>query len=70
MDPTGIGPRLKFNRGADELKTGTNRLHLDIGLEDMGGIAEQLDTLGGRVLARFPDHIVLADPEGNEFCIR
>lgn len=69
VDPTGIGPRLKFNRGA-EPKTGKNRLHLDIGVEDMGGMAERLEALGGRVLVTFPDHIVLADPEDNEFCIR
>ena len=69
VDPTGIGPRLKFNRGA-EPKTGKNRLHLDIGVEDMDSMAERLQALGGRILASFPDHIVLADPEGNEFCIR
>jgi hypothetical protein len=33
-------------------------------------LAERLEALGGRILASFPDHIILADPAGNEFCIR
>lgn len=65
----GLSPRFKFNRGT-EPKTGKNRLHVDLGVEDMGGVAERLEALGRRILARFPDHIILADPECNEFCIR
>jgi hypothetical protein len=69
VDPTGVGPRLKFNQAVTP-KQGKNRLHLDIGVEDTAAMVERLEALGGSTLMRFPDHIVLADPEGNEFCIR
>jgi len=29
----------------------------------------RLERLGAAVARRYPDHVVMADPEGNEFCV-
>lgn len=29
----------------------------------------RLERLGARVVCRYPSHIVMADPEGNELCV-
>ena len=79
-DPEGLcvpvqgQPRLLFER-VPEPKAGKNRVHLDLhaGPEGDGEIA-RLTGLGARLVA---DHrepggtgwVVLADPEGNEFCV-
>jgi len=59
-----------------EPKVGRNRLHLDlttISDEDQQESVERLVELGARHIdvGQGPDdrHVVLADPEGNEFCI-
>jgi hypothetical protein len=44
-----------------------NRVHVD--LVGDGVELERLLSLGASVLARLPDLVVLADPEGNEFCL-
>jgi predicted enzyme related to lactoylglutathione lyase len=57
-----------------EPKAGKARLHLDLTVEDIDtGIATVLK-LGGRSLAQRHDYdegivVVVADPEGNEFCL-
>ncbi len=52
---------------------GRNRLHLDTEVEDLDAAAARVEALGGRFVE---DHEiggfawkVMADPEGNEFCI-
>ncbi|HEY5109782.1 MAG TPA: VOC family protein [Acidimicrobiales bacterium] len=58
---------------ANELKAGKNRLHLDLIPDDQEREVERLESLG----ASRPDigqtgnesWVVLADPEGNEFCV-
>jgi hypothetical protein len=78
-DPEGVGPRLCI-LPVPEGKVAKNRLHMDIRLSADGGesaratrLAELTDRLveaGGAVLHRFePHHVVMADPEGNEFCL-
>lgn len=78
------GPRLFFQR-VPEGKTAKNRMHLDVraapGLKGaerlaaLGAEADRLTALGARQLRRFEadaidaGHIVMADPEGNEFCL-
>ncbi|QRP49574.1 VOC family protein [Amycolatopsis sp. FDAARGOS 1241] len=56
-----------------EGKTVKNRLHLDLAPRtvDQRDEVERLVTLGAKVLADPEDDhwIVLADPEGNEFCV-
>ena len=60
----------------DEQKVGQNRIHLDLtttSLDDQEESVARLVGMGGRHIAigQDPDdgHVVLADPEGNEFCI-
>jgi hypothetical protein len=68
----GIVPDLLFIR-VPEPKSGKNRLHLDLRPVDQATEVARLETLGARRVdigqqadARW---IVLADPEGNEFCV-
>ena len=78
-DPDGVGPRLSILK-VPEPKSAKNRLHLDIRVPVRGGPeerwaairaeAERLVGAGGRVLTEFDGHhVVMADPEGNEFCV-
>jgi hypothetical protein len=55
-----------------EEKAGKNRLHLDFRPVDQTAEVERLLSLGARrvdVGQRDASWVVLADPEGNEFCI-
>jgi predicted enzyme related to lactoylglutathione lyase len=59
-----------------EKKAGKNRIHIDLtttSLDDQKETVEQLVALGARHIdiGQGPDedHVVLADPEGNEFCV-
>ncbi len=66
---SGSGPRLWFTR-VPEPKTVKNRVHLDLFTADVAAEAERLVGLGARVLAEVEDWVVLADPEGGEFCVQ
>jgi hypothetical protein len=61
-------PRFFFAR-VPEPKTVKNRLHLDLRAEDAAAELGRLTGLGARVVADLPDWTVLADLEGNEFCL-
>jgi catechol 2,3-dioxygenase-like lactoylglutathione lyase family enzyme len=83
-DPDGRGPRLFFQR-VPERKQAKNRVHLDVraapGLQGdarmaaLEAEAERLAAHGATRLRRYEPapfgagHIVMADPEGNEFCL-
>jgi hypothetical protein len=73
-DPTvlveshGGGPRL-WCQLVPEPKQAKNRLHLDLVSADLETELARLVGLGARTVARHEDHRVLADPEGNEFCL-
>jgi catechol 2,3-dioxygenase-like lactoylglutathione lyase family enzyme len=67
------GPHMAF-QAVPEAKEVKNRLHLDIKVPDRREFAARVEGLGGRTLRElqegdFPAWIVMADPEGNEFCI-
>ena len=67
------GPMLAFQQ-VPEPRPGKNRLHLDIRVADREAFAARVEQLGGRRLgdvqeADFPPWTVLADPQGNEFCV-
>ncbi|MEU7216881.1 VOC family protein [Nocardia iowensis] len=64
----GIRPRLFFQL-VPETKVVKNRVHLDLASDDPAAEVERLVALGARVLTEHPEHVVLADPEGNEFCL-
>jgi catechol 2,3-dioxygenase-like lactoylglutathione lyase family enzyme len=75
-DPDGVGPRLVL-MDVPEPKVAKNRLHIDVRIgkdpDAWPRIQAKVDELvaaGGRVLATFDGHhVVMADPEGNEFCV-
>lgn len=62
------GPRLWFQLVA-ETKSVKNRVHLDLLTVDLETEVRRLADLGATVHTRHSDNIVLADPEGNEFCL-
>ncbi len=66
------GPRVAFQR-VPEGKRVKNRLHMDLGTEDVEAAAEAAVRRGARRLGAVVEDAqgrfqVLADPEGNEFC--
>ncbi|MEU6353902.1 VOC family protein [Streptomyces sp. NPDC047072] len=68
VEPAGAGPRLWFQL-VPEGKRGKNRVHLDLRAVEAEAEIVRLTRIGASVLARFDDHTLLADPEGNEFCL-
>ncbi|WP_434739447.1 VOC family protein [Micromonospora sp. SH-82] len=70
----GVGPYLRFVR-SPEAKTGWNRVHLDVRPypgDDPEAETARLVTLGATVVdlgAAEVSWTVMADPEGNEFCL-
>jgi hypothetical protein len=68
-----VVPTLFFARVPEE-KAGKNRLHLDLSPidGDQAGEVARLQDLGARVTDLTPEDatwVVMADPEGNEFCV-
>jgi len=79
IDPGGVAPRLALIE-VPELKTAKNRLHLDLRVSDAATPderwrqilteASRLVAAGARVLAEHDGHhVVMADAEGNQFCM-
>jgi hypothetical protein len=71
-DPKGVGVNVTIDT-VPEPRVGKNRLHLDLYTDDQRGEVERLLRLGATLHPRVPeegeDFIVLADPEGNLFCV-
>lgn len=65
---SGVTPRIFFQL-VPEPKTVKNRVHLDLRCDDVAAEMERLVEMGARVIANHPGFVVLADPEGNEFCL-
>lgn len=64
------GPNIWFAQ-VPEAKTAKNRLHFDLrapggGLQDE---VRRLSALGATTLYERPGLVVMADPEGNEYCV-
>jgi hypothetical protein len=83
VDPDGQGPRLLFHRVPED-KVVKNRVHLDVFVVPRGGDPRaswplvdaevaRLVGLGATKIRRVSDDdqcfVVMADPEGNEFCL-
>lgn len=70
VEPAGWGgPTLWFQRVAEE-KVAKNRQHFD--LRAVGSVraeVQRLISLGAAVLGEHGELVVMADPEGNEFCV-
>jgi predicted enzyme related to lactoylglutathione lyase len=52
-------------------KVGKNRVHLDISASDVGATSRRIEALGGSRVEGYESggFLVMADPEGNEFCV-
>ena len=84
-DPNGQGPRMFFQR-VPEGKQAKNRMHLDINAtpgrrasaEEIESEVRRLEGLGAITVHEhlgswgpWPEHhVVMRDPEGNEFCVQ
>ena len=73
LSPTEAGLVLGFQR-VKEAKTGKNRLHLDLVVDDLDAATTEVEELGGRWLERGNTRSLegfrwrcMADPDGNEF---
>ena len=69
----GVGPNLSLDQVRSELQI-PPRLHLDLYTDDQVGEVERLKALGATEVhwdKRPPDadYVILADPEGNRFCV-
>ena len=71
--PDGVGPNLSLDRVPSTLQI-PPRLHLDLFTEDQAGEVERLLALGATEIhwdkrPADADYVILADPEGNRFCV-
>jgi predicted enzyme related to lactoylglutathione lyase len=70
----GDGPELLLQR-VPEPKTAKNRMHLDIRTDQLDSTVQRLTTIGAqRLQPQVTEEagfrwVVMADPEGNEFCV-
>lgn len=58
-----------FLQRVPEAKSVKNRVHLDLRCDSFDAETARLTALGATVVARYDTFVVLADPEGNEFCL-
>jgi len=68
---SGSTTKLLLAEGHDE-KKGKNRLHFDLRPDDQAAEVARVEALGARKVdigQGEPTWVVMADPEGNEFCI-
>ncbi len=72
--PGAPGPKLVLQQ-VPEPRSVKNRMHLDLIVDDVDAEVARLEALGARRLGSDPvselgiTWVVMADPEGNEFCI-
>ena len=69
----GVGPNLSLDQVPSKLQI-PPRLHLDLYTDDQAGEVERLKALGATEVHwdKLPpdaDYVILADPEGNRFCV-
>ena len=68
---SGGAPIISFQK-VSEVKSGKNRVHLDVKVDDLGVAEARIRKIGGNVLRRMNqdgfEWTIAADPEGNEFC--
>ena len=63
------GPNIWFTR-VPEPKAAKNRIHFDLRApSSMEAEVSRLEKLGATVAQGYPGHVVMQDPEGNEFCV-
>lgn len=66
----GDGPGLGFQK-VTEPRAYKNRIHFDVASSDPAAERQRVEALGGRLLPQYAagGFLVMADPEGNEFCV-
>jgi catechol 2,3-dioxygenase-like lactoylglutathione lyase family enzyme len=69
----GIGPNVSLDRVRSEVHI-PPRIHLDLYTDDQGGEVRRLIALGATEVhwdkrPADADYVILADPEGNRFCV-
>ena len=69
----GVGPNISLDRVRSEVHI-PPRIHLDLYTEDQAGEVERLVGLGATEIhwdkrPADADYVILADPEGNRFCV-
>jgi len=71
-DPCGKGPNLSFQK-RERKRERRNWIHLDLYTADQESEVRRLTAIGARLYPwRYPpdaDYVVLADPDGNLFCV-
>jgi hypothetical protein len=70
VEPDVAGRPRFFFQLVPEPKPGKNRVHLDLMTDDLGAEVARIVGLGATVVVEFDGWTTLADPEGNEFCVR
>ena len=72
LPESGGVPIISFQK-VPEVKSGKNRVHLDVKVDDLDRAEARIRELGGNVLKRMNqdgfEWTIAADPEGNEFCL-
>jgi predicted enzyme related to lactoylglutathione lyase len=67
-----VGPRMLFIK-VPEGKAAKNRMHLDLGADDLEAEVDRVLGLGAELVGRYDEWGVtwatFRDPEGNEFCV-
>jgi Glyoxalase-like domain len=64
----GPGPSI-FLQLVPESKQVKNRVHLDLSAAHVDDEVDRLVTLGALVVEGYDTHVLLVDPQGNEFCV-
>ncbi|MGO9872177.1 MAG: VOC family protein [Acidimicrobiia bacterium] len=70
LQRTEDAPGVGFQK-VSEPKVGKNRIHLDVAVPDVVRAKSQIEALGGWRVDGYEagGFLVMADPEGNEFCV-
>ena len=72
LSPSQPGPPNLLLQRVPEPKVAKNRVHVDLATADMEGEVRRLEALGatrGETYAMGVRWTVMADPDGNEFCV-
>jgi hypothetical protein len=64
----GSGPTIFFQK-SDTATKGRNRVHLDLSSANRREEVQRLVALGATVRDEHDSHVVMLDPEGNQFCL-
>lgn len=64
----GSGPTIFFQK-SDTTTSGRNRVHLDLDCASRRDEIRRLVALGATIRDEHDSHVVMLDPEGNQFCL-